>query len=147
MFRSFARDWSVSGLELSGWWSDRIMLHIWQEASTDGSFIASLVQTVQRDLKAEILCVNNFIRLQSEFRIMRAGMEAWLDRKPSVDKLLENRQVLRSLKSKLRHKLADKHDAEEVGTYLTGRCEFCTLEKSFGMCICFWQSLTVLIIT
>ena len=92
---------------------------------------------MQHDLKAEILCVNDFIRLQSEFRIMRAGMEAWLDRKPSVDKLLENRQALRSLKSKLRHKLADKHDAEEVGTYLTGRCEFCTLEKSFACAFAF----------
>ena len=97
----------------------------WQEASADGSFIASLVQTVHRDLKAEILCVNDFIRLESEFRHMQAGIEAWLDRKPSVEKLVENRQVLRSLKSKLRHKLADKHDAEEVGTCFTGCCEFC----------------------
>ena len=77
--------------------------------------MASLVQMVQCDLKADILCANNFIRLESEFRFLRTGMEAWLDRKPSVEKLVENRQALRSLKSKLRHKLADKHDAEEVG--------------------------------
>ncbi|XP_070188248.1 serine/threonine-protein kinase 31-like isoform X2 [Littorina saxatilis] len=83
------------------------------EGSTEAHFISALVQAVHRDLKAEILCVNNYIRLETEFRSMKSGMEEWLEKAPTVDKLLETRQTLRSLKSKLRHKLADKHDAEE----------------------------------
>ena len=78
--------------------------------------MASLVQAIHRDLKSQILCLNDLIRYESEFRTMRSSIDDWLDKKPNVDKLLESRQTLKGLKSKLRHKLADKHDAEEVQT-------------------------------
>nr|KAG5714655.1 hypothetical protein BaRGS_000143 [Batillaria attramentaria] len=83
------------------------------EGSGDAAFIASLVKTVHHDLKSEVLCANNFIRLQADFCEMRKNMEGWLDKKPSADKLIANRSTLKALKSKLRHRLADKHDAEE----------------------------------
>ncbi|KAL8593195.1 hypothetical protein ACOMHN_009850 [Nucella lapillus] len=84
-----------------------------QEESQEGSFLASLVKSVHQDLKGEMLCVKNLMRLQTEFTAMRDSIAPWLESAPTMDPLLENRQLLRSLKSKLRHKLADKHDAEE----------------------------------
>jgi hypothetical protein len=78
--------------------------------------MASLVQALQRELKAQILSLNDMQRFEQEFRAMQLTIEPWLDNTPSADKLTENRQTLKTLKSKLRHTLADKHDAEEVCT-------------------------------
>ncbi|XP_025097157.1 serine/threonine-protein kinase 31-like isoform X3 [Pomacea canaliculata] len=83
------------------------------EGSQDASFIASLVQTVYRELKSEVLCANNFLRMHSEFSALHSSIEGWLDNTPTMDKLMACRQTLKVLRSKLRHRLADKHDAEE----------------------------------
>ena len=42
------------------------------------------------------------------------GIGQWLDAKPDTEPLKQVRQKIKTLKSKLRHKLADKQDAEEV---------------------------------
>ncbi|XP_076452906.1 serine/threonine-protein kinase 31-like isoform X2 [Babylonia areolata] len=83
------------------------------EDSKEGSLLASLVKSVQQDLKGEMLGLNHLMGLQQEFCSLRDSMAPWLESRPSMDALIDNRQSLRSLKSKLRHKLADKHDAEE----------------------------------
>ena len=41
-------------------------------------------------------------------------MSQWLDAKPDVKKLSEKRKTIKSLRSRLRHRLADKKDLEEV---------------------------------
>ena len=42
-------------------------------------------------------------------------MVPWLGSKPDVRKVGEVRRKIKSLRSKLRHRLADKKDLEEVG--------------------------------
>ena len=59
-------------------------------------------------LKIEQIC------FLDEFTSMKEDIAPWLESSPSLDKLNDTRKKLKSLKSKLRHTLADKADAEEV---------------------------------
>ena len=58
--------------------------------------------------------LENFRGLHREFTSLKSVIEPWLERKPTLTDIQENRKTLRSLKSKLRHLMADKQDLEEV---------------------------------
>ena len=58
--------------------------------------------------------LENFRSLHREFTGLKASIEPWLAKKPALTDIQENRKALRSLKSKLRHIMADKQDLEEV---------------------------------
>ena len=45
-------------------------------------------------------------------------MTPWLGSKPDIKKVGEGRRKIKSLRSRLRHRLADKKDLEEVGLIL-----------------------------
>ena len=50
--------------------------------------------------------------------IVQADMTPWLGSKPDIKKVGEVRRKIKSLRSRLRHRLADKKDLEEVGLIL-----------------------------
>ncbi|KAH3863128.1 hypothetical protein DPMN_026106 [Dreissena polymorpha] len=62
--------------------------------------------------------IENFRILRQEFYEKMKSIEPWLDNTPSFSELQENRKLLRSLKSKLRHLQADKLDLEEVRGFI-----------------------------
>ncbi|KAK3605443.1 hypothetical protein CHS0354_007526 [Potamilus streckersoni] len=84
------------------------------EHTKDSSLVATLLTSVRQELKTEFSTLDNFCQLQKEFTQLRDSIVPWLKDMPSLDKLQESRKVILALKSKLRHKLADKQDLEEV---------------------------------
>ncbi|XP_035826191.1 uncharacterized protein LOC101859106 isoform X2 [Aplysia californica] len=90
--------------EIAVWDSDNLQ---------DSALIGSLAQLLLQDLRQESACVDQLTSMLSEFSAMREAVTPWLHSAPSLDKLQAVRSKLKSLKSKLRHKLADKADAEE----------------------------------
>ena len=52
--------------------------------------------------------------LRHSYEQTQSELAEWLDKKPNTDPLKQVRQNIKTLKSKLRHKLADKQDADEV---------------------------------
>ncbi|BFZ03297.1 hypothetical protein BsWGS_06335 [Bradybaena similaris] len=83
------------------------------ENSPDAIIIASLVQALLRELSDEAMCVDHLSKVLHEFSALKEQITPWLDTKPSTDELQKVKGKLKSLKSKLRHRLADKVDAEE----------------------------------
>lgn len=85
-----------------------------QENSCDAVFLATLVQTLLNELKDESNAVEQLYNVLHEFTKLKEDIAPWLETKPSTEELQAVRLKLKNLKSKLRHKLADKVDAEEV---------------------------------
>ena len=59
----------------------------------------------------EIVYIN---QCQTEYGTIQTDLQSWLTAKPDVSNLLGIQKTIKGLKSKLRHKLADKEDLEEV---------------------------------
>ncbi|KAK6170857.1 hypothetical protein SNE40_019152 [Patella caerulea] len=83
------------------------------ESVRDSAFLANLVQSLYKELQQERSCIDNYTQLLTEFQQMITDIEPWLNCKPSTTELQSTRKTLRSLKSKLRHRIADKEDHEE----------------------------------
>lgn len=73
-----------------------------------------MIAVLQKQLQSEASVMENLTSLKLEFVRHKDLIEPWLDEKPLFNDLQENRKILRSLKSKLRHLQADKLDLEEV---------------------------------
>ena len=73
-----------------------------------------MLQALEKDLQIEISSIENVQKLAADFSQLKREIEPWLETRPNVDELLDMRKTLRSLRSKLRHRLADKEDVEEV---------------------------------
>ena len=76
--------------------------------------MAMMIAAIQKQLHSEASMLENFTILKQEFLTRKQSIEPWLEEKPLFTEQQENRKVLRSLKSKLRHLQADKLDLEEV---------------------------------
>lgn len=85
-----------------------------QENSPDAVLIGSLVQAVLRELSEEAVCVDHLTNVHHEFSALKEQITPWLNATPTTTELQTVKSKLKALKSKLRHKLADKMDAEEV---------------------------------
>ncbi|XP_041364703.1 serine/threonine-protein kinase 31-like [Gigantopelta aegis] len=83
------------------------------ERGTDSGFFASMLQALEKDLQSEISSIENVQKLATDFSQLRKEIEPWLETRPNVDELQDVRKSLRALRSKLRHRLADKEDVEE----------------------------------
>ncbi|XP_059168680.1 serine/threonine-protein kinase 31-like isoform X2 [Physella acuta] len=83
------------------------------ENSCDAIFLATLVQTLLNELKDEANAVDQLYKVLHEFTKLKEDIAPWLETKPCTEELQAVRLKLKNLKSKLRHKLADKVDAEE----------------------------------
>lgn len=83
------------------------------ENSPDAIFIATLVQALLNDLREESSCVDHLSNVLHEFTSLKDQIAPWLDSTPSINELQSVRSKIKNMKSKLRHKLADKVDAEE----------------------------------
>ncbi|KAH9502473.1 hypothetical protein Btru_068791 [Bulinus truncatus] len=79
----------------------------------DAILIASLVQLLIGELREESSCLDHLSTVLQEFTSLKNQITPWINRTPSTDELQAVRAKLKNLKSKLRHKLADKMDAEE----------------------------------
>ncbi|XP_067673691.1 serine/threonine-protein kinase 31-like [Haliotis asinina] len=83
------------------------------ERTSEGAFLAALVQSLYTELQSEMTNIDNYQHLLTEFRSMKTECEPWLHDKPCTEELLGIRKTLRGLRSKLRHRVADRQDLEE----------------------------------
>ncbi|GFS04062.1 serine/threonine-protein kinase 31 [Elysia marginata] len=83
------------------------------ENSSDSGLVGSLVQVLLRELSEEVNSVQHLSNVLVEFASLRDQISPWLYTTPNTEELQAVRAKLKSLKSGLRHKLADKVDAEE----------------------------------
>lgn len=83
------------------------------ENSSDSALVSSLVQVLLQELNEEVSCVQHLSNVLREFASMKEQISPWLNTSPNMEELQVVRAKLKSLKSGLRHKLADKVDAEE----------------------------------
>lgn len=85
-----------------------------QEHSQDASLVATVLTAILKELHGEIGVLDNCRQFMGEFTNMKAGIQPWLDTEPNFEEIQECRKTIRTLKSKLRHKEADRQDMEEV---------------------------------
>lgn len=85
-----------------------------QEHSREAPFFCVVVQSLQTELKNELRDLETIHGCIDDFKNLKMEVEPWLKHKPETSTLLGIRKSIRSLKSKLRHKMADIEDIEEV---------------------------------
>ncbi|XP_065922149.1 serine/threonine-protein kinase 31 isoform X2 [Magallana gigas] len=85
------------------------------EQCQDASLVATVLTAILNELHGEIGVLDNCRQFMAEFTQMKAGIQPWLDNKPKFEDIQECRKMIRALKSKLRHKEADRQDLEESG--------------------------------
>jgi hypothetical protein len=97
-------------------------LTLFQERIGDAPLIARTLTYLINDMMAELKNIDQLAAMQDAYSTMKASLINWLDEKPDLVPLQTNRKNFKSLKSKLRHKLADKHDVEEVCILFSAPC-------------------------
>ena len=55
--------------------------------------------------------------------LSQTDMSQWLEAKPDLKKVGEVRRTIKGLRSRLRHRLADKKDLEEVSSKHSATCK------------------------
>ena len=76
--------------------------------------ISHAVKTMVRELDRELVDINQISEAYADYAELCVGLRMWLTDKPDVDELHACMKRIKILKSKLRHLLADRADAQEV---------------------------------
>ena len=85
-----------------------------QQRDSECGFIAIVLKTLVTQVKCELKDITQLEALRLEYLGLQMQLGHWLTDCPSVADLKAARQTIKALKSRLRHTLADKQDAEEV---------------------------------
>ena len=85
-----------------------------QQRDSECGFIAIVLKTLVTQVKCELKDIQQLETLRLEYLGLQMQLGHWLTDCPSVADLKAGRQTIKALKSRLRHTLADKQDAEEV---------------------------------
>ncbi|XP_052059491.1 serine/threonine-protein kinase 31-like isoform X3 [Mytilus californianus] len=84
------------------------------EQTGDASLIAAVIKAIVKELSNEMKNIKHFKKLIGEFTGYKEGIEPWLTVNPNTEELSQIKKTIRGLKSKLRHKDADRQDLEEA---------------------------------
>ncbi|XP_060063477.1 serine/threonine-protein kinase 31-like [Ylistrum balloti] len=85
------------------------------EHSSDANMVATIIAAILKELRGEMKTLENLKGVASDFTSLKSSIEPWLEARPNLESITERRKAIRSLKSKLRHKEADRQDLEESG--------------------------------
>ncbi|XP_033750766.1 serine/threonine-protein kinase 31-like isoform X2 [Pecten maximus] len=85
------------------------------EHSSDANMVATILAAILKELRGEMKTLENLKGVASDFTNLKSSIEPWLEARPNLGSITERRKAIRSLKSKLRHKEADRQDLEESG--------------------------------
>ena len=85
-----------------------------QQRDSECGFIAIVLKTLVTQVRCELKDIQQLEALRLEYLGLQMQLGHWLTECPSVADLKAGRQTIKALKSRLRHTLADKQDAEEV---------------------------------
>ena len=81
---------------------------------SDTVIVATLLRILEAELRRELMDINHLRELTAKYSSMQQMLSPWLTTKPDVEPIITIRKHIKTLKSKLRHKLADLQDLEEV---------------------------------
>ncbi|XP_033644278.1 serine/threonine-protein kinase 31-like isoform X1 [Asterias rubens] len=84
-----------------------------EESKQEAAILENTVCVVMIHLRKELNAIHKLIHLQTSYTETKSEHVKWLTAKPDVSKLLATTKVIKSLRSKLRHKLAYKLDLED----------------------------------
>jgi len=73
-----------------------------------------VLKIVIKEICSELANIDQLLSQHDASQRLAQQLEEWLEMKPDLTTLVSVRKTIKSLKSKLRHKLADKQDLEEV---------------------------------
>ena len=73
-----------------------------------------MLHSLVQSLHSEMTDITQLNGLQRKYAAMVIQLQPWLCESPGVKDLTDCKKEIKSLKSQLRHKLADKQDAIEV---------------------------------
>ncbi|XP_069123904.1 serine/threonine-protein kinase 31-like isoform X2 [Argopecten irradians] len=85
------------------------------EHSSDANMVATIIAAILKELRGEMKTLENLKGVASDFTNLKSSIEPWLEARPNLENITDRRKAIRSLKSKLRHKEADRQDLEESG--------------------------------
>jgi len=94
-----------------------MMMMTMLQAQSDADFmlISRVVKSLVRDLQQELDDIIHLQSLSEQYQEQRTNLAPWLDVRPdTVDKLHAVMSSVAALKSKLRHRIADCQDLQEV---------------------------------
>ena len=74
-----------------------------------------MMQSLVTSLHVELSDIAQLSNLQKKYTTMVIQLQPWLYESPGVAELNSCKKEIKSFKSMLRHKIADKQDAVEVG--------------------------------
>lgn len=91
------------------------IFHVKQAQTADEkALISQTVKTLIHELERELGDIQHLTGLHSNYAERCVTLRLWLTDKPNVEELQASMQRIKLLKSKLRHLLADRADAQEV---------------------------------
>ena len=76
--------------------------------------IASTVRALVKALSSEKQTLVSLVQLCEQFSCRADQLHPWLNNRPDVSSMQSLMKEIKTLRSKLRHKLADRRDMEEV---------------------------------
>ncbi|XP_076361570.1 serine/threonine-protein kinase 31-like isoform X2 [Tachypleus tridentatus] len=83
------------------------------EATSESALMAVVTQKLQNELNNEWEKVQDLAELKVQYSSLFQELSPWLHNKPDITEVMAIRKTIKGLKSKLRHKIADKNDVEE----------------------------------
>lgn len=79
--------------------------------------MAILTQQLYQELSAELNKIRRLSDSESSYRKTYGEITPWLNEEPDLQRILELRKETKKIRSKFRHKLADKSDLDEVSPF------------------------------
>ena len=79
--------------------------------------LTKTVCCLTKELRRELASIDTLVELYNHHKALSLGLEPWMNAKPDVSDMQDVQREIKGLRSRLRHKLADKHDMDEVGYY------------------------------
>jgi len=98
------------------------MMLMMPQAQSDDDFllISRMVKSLVRELQQEVDDIVQLQSLREQYEERSTSLTPWLDTRPdAVDKLRAVMSSIAALKSKLRHRVADCQDLQEVSCNYT----------------------------
>lgn len=81
--------------------------------------VATILAAILKELRGEMKTLENLKAVVNDFTHLKSSIQPWLEVRPNLESITERRKAIRGLKSKLRHKEADRQDLEEVTNMAT----------------------------
>ena len=79
----------------------------------DARTVALVLLAVMDEMKQEESDIERLLKMKDENQEQKKSISTWLHDKPDISQIKNVRKTIRSLKSKLRHLLADIEDIKE----------------------------------